>query len=153
MLTDRRDELSHLRVQTVNRLQRLLSELLPGQRKRDLSAAQAKTMLASVRPRDIAGKTRRRMAADLIGDLVTVDAKLKKIKAELSRSGRATRLPADGDPWGRSGRRMPGSWPTSATWPGSQTATGSRPGPGPHRWTPRPVSRPGTGCHALGTVG
>jgi transposase len=84
MLTDRRDELAHQRVQTVNRLQRLLSELLPGQRKRDLSATQAKAMLATVRPRDIAGKTRRRMAAEEIADLVAVDAKLKKIKAELT---------------------------------------------------------------------
>ena len=83
MLTDRRDELARQRVQTVNRLQRLLSELLPGQRKRDLSAAQAKTMLATVRPRDIAGKTRRRMASEEIADLVAVDVKLKKIKAEL----------------------------------------------------------------------
>ena len=83
MLTDRRDELAHQRVQTVNRLQRLLSELLPGQRKRDLSAAQAKAMLVTVRPRDICGKTRRRMAAEEIADLVAVDAKLKKIKAEL----------------------------------------------------------------------
>ena len=83
MLTDRRDELARQRVQTVNRLQRLLSELLPGQRKRDLSATQAKAMLATVRPRDIAGKTRRRMAAEEIADLVAVDAKLKKIKAEL----------------------------------------------------------------------
>ena len=83
MLTDRRDELAHQRVQTVNRLQRLLSELLPGQRKRDLSATQAKAMLATVRPRDIAGKTRRRMAAEELADLVAVDAKLKKIKAEL----------------------------------------------------------------------
>src|SRR3954466_3220354 len=83
MLADRRDELSRLRVQTVNRLQRLLSELIPGQRKRDLSALQAKAMLATVRPRDIAGKTRRRMAVEELADLVTVDAKLKKIKAEL----------------------------------------------------------------------
>jgi len=83
MLTDRRDELARQRVQTVNRLQRLLSELLPGQRKRDLSAAQAKAMLATVRPRDIAGKTRRRMAAEEVIDLVAVDAKLKKIKTEL----------------------------------------------------------------------
>ena len=83
MLTDRRDELARQRVQTVNRLQRLLSELVPGQRKRDLSATQAKVMLATVRPRDIAGKTRRRMAAEEIADLVAVDAKLKKIKADL----------------------------------------------------------------------
>ena len=83
MLTDRRDELAHQRVQTVNRLQRLLSELIPGQRKKDLSALQAKAMLATVRPRDIAGKTRRRMAAEELADLVAVDAKLKKINAEL----------------------------------------------------------------------
>jgi hypothetical protein len=78
-------ELGHLRVQVVNRLQRLLSELIPGQRKRkkDLSALQAKAILATVRPRDIAGKTRRRMAAEELADLVVVDAKLKKIKAEL----------------------------------------------------------------------
>ena len=44
---------------------------------------QAKALLATVRPRDIAGKTRRRMAAEELADLVAVDAKLKKIKAEL----------------------------------------------------------------------
>ena len=44
---------------------------------------QAKAILATVRPRDIAGKTRRRMAADQLADLVVVDAKLKKLKAEL----------------------------------------------------------------------
>ena len=88
MLTDRRDELAHQRVQTVNRLQRLLSELIPGQRKKDLSALQAKAMLARVRPRDIAGKTRRRMAAEELADLVAVDTKLKKITTELKAAVR-----------------------------------------------------------------
>jgi transposase len=83
LLTDRRDELSHLRVQTVNRLQRLLTELIPGGAKRDLSALQAKRLLATVRPRTLVGKTMRRMAAEEITDLVTVDAKLKAIKTEL----------------------------------------------------------------------
>jgi transposase IS116/IS110/IS902 family protein len=40
-------------------------------------------MLATVRPRDIAGKTRRRMAAEELADLVAVEVKLKKIQAEL----------------------------------------------------------------------
>jgi pimeloyl-ACP methyl ester carboxylesterase len=40
-------------------------------------------MLSTVRPRDIAGKTRRRMATEELADLVVVDAKLKKIKVEL----------------------------------------------------------------------
>ena len=83
LLTDRRDELSHLRVQTVNRLQRLLTELIPGGTKRDLSARQAKRLLATVRPRTLVGKTIRRMAAEEIADLVSVDAKLKAIKTEL----------------------------------------------------------------------
>jgi transposase len=83
MLTDRRDELARLRVQTVNRLQRLLCELIPGHRKRDLSARQAKVLLSTVRPRDIAGKTRRRIAVEELADLVAVDAKLKALKAEL----------------------------------------------------------------------
>src|SRR5215218_8342609 len=69
VLCDRREELTRLRVQTVNRLQRLLAELVPGQAKKDLTALQAKAILATVRPRDIAGKTRRRIAAEELADL------------------------------------------------------------------------------------
>ena len=83
LLIDRRDELSHRRVQTVNRLQRLLAELIPGGAKRDLSALQATRLLATVKPRTLVGKTMRRMAAEEIADLVAVDAKLKAIKKEL----------------------------------------------------------------------
>ncbi|MGN6131250.1 MAG: IS110 family transposase, partial [Nocardioidaceae bacterium] len=54
MLTDRREALTRRRVQTVDRLQALLAELPPGQAERDLTTGQAKAMLASVRPRDIA---------------------------------------------------------------------------------------------------
>ena len=64
LLVDRRDALSRRRVQCVNRLQALLAELLPGQGKKDITAPQAKKMLASVRPRDVAGKTCRRIAAE-----------------------------------------------------------------------------------------
>ncbi|WP_256793255.1 IS110 family transposase [Terrabacter sp. Ter38] len=83
MLADRREALSHRRVQTVNRLQALLAELLPGQAKKDIPAGQAKALLASVRPRDIAGKTRRRIAAEELAELVALDAKIKKSSAEL----------------------------------------------------------------------
>lgn len=83
MLTDRRETLTRRRVQTVCRLQALLSELLPGQAKRDITTGQAKKMLASVRPRDIAGKTRRRIAAEELAELIAVEDKLKKATAEL----------------------------------------------------------------------
>jgi transposase len=83
MLADRREELTRSRVQTVNRLQRLLSELLPGQAKRDITTAQAKALLATVRPRDIAGKTRRRIAVEELHELVAIESKMKKSTAEL----------------------------------------------------------------------
>jgi len=46
----------------VSQLHRLLLELIPGGAKKDLSAAQAKALLATVRPRDIAGKPRRQLS-------------------------------------------------------------------------------------------
>ncbi|WP_197684364.1 IS110 family transposase [Aeromicrobium choanae] len=42
MLTDRRETLTRRRIQTVDRLQALLAELLPGQAKRDITTGQAK---------------------------------------------------------------------------------------------------------------
>ena len=83
MLTDRREALTRRRVQIVDRLQALLAELLPGQSKKDITTGQAKAMLTTVRPRDIAGKTRRRIAAEELSELVAVEAKMKKATAEL----------------------------------------------------------------------
>ena len=60
MPADRREELTRARIQTVNRLHRLLSELTLGHAKKDITALQARAILASVRPRDLAGKTRHR---------------------------------------------------------------------------------------------
>lgn len=81
-LVDHRDQLSRRRVQTVNRPHRL-AELVPGAVKKDLTAPQAKQALASVRPRDIAGKTRRRIAADELADLVTVEKKVKELTRQI----------------------------------------------------------------------
>lgn len=83
LLVERREALTRRRVQIVDRLQALLAELLPGQAKKDLTTGQAQRMLASVRPRGIAGKTRRRVAAEELTELVAVEAKMKKATAEL----------------------------------------------------------------------
>ncbi len=91
LLADRRDELSRLRAQTVNRLHRLLLELVPGGAPRHLSALQAKTLLGTVRPRDLAGKTRREIAAELVGELTAVDRKLSELKRRLSAAVLARR--------------------------------------------------------------
>ena len=83
MLAGRREELTRQRIQTVDRLQRLLSELTPGQAKRNITALQAKAILASVRPRDLAGKTRRRLAVEQLTELVAVEKKIKALTKEL----------------------------------------------------------------------
>ena len=83
MLVDHRDQLSNQRVATVNRLQRLLAELTPGHAKKDVTALQAKAILASVRPRDIAGKTRRRVAADELANLIAIEKKVKALTIEI----------------------------------------------------------------------
>jgi transposase len=84
LLIDRRDELGVARSQTLNRIHRLLLELLPGGAKKFLSADQAKALLATVRPRDVVGRTRRRLAAELITELVGIDKRIKTADRELS---------------------------------------------------------------------
>jgi transposase len=64
-LADRRRALGEEHTRVVSQLHHLLLELVPGGAKTSLSAAQAKEILAKIRPRDAAGKVRRRVAADL----------------------------------------------------------------------------------------
>ncbi|MFE3760144.1 IS110 family transposase [Nocardia tengchongensis] len=83
MLADRRDELGRARTQTVNRLHRLLLELFPGGAKKFLSAIQARKLVATIKPRDPVGKTRRRLTVELIAELETIDRKMKAADKEL----------------------------------------------------------------------
>jgi transposase len=83
LVVDRRDELGAARSNTVNRLHRLLLELLPGGAKTFLSATQARALLAAVRPRDVAGRTRRQLASELIGELSVIDRKIKATNTQL----------------------------------------------------------------------
>jgi transposase len=83
ILVDRRRSLGADHTRMVSQLHQLLLELIPGGAKKSLSAAQAKTLLATVRPRDAAGKARRRVAAELIGDLERVYRRSKEAGKEL----------------------------------------------------------------------
>jgi transposase len=78
LLVDRREELARARTNVVNRLHALLLDLVPGGAKKRLTAAQARTTLASVRPRDLVGRTRRQLAADLILEVAILDKKIKQ---------------------------------------------------------------------------
>jgi len=68
----------------VNRIHKLLLELLPGGAKTFLRADQARALLATIRPRDLVGRTRRRLASELIAELVQIDKKIKAANTELT---------------------------------------------------------------------
>ncbi|MFG1928951.1 transposase [Cryptosporangium sp. NPDC048952] len=89
-LVDRRRALGEDHTRMISQLHALLLLLIPGGAKRFLSAAQAKVLLATVRPRDAAGKTRRRVAAELITDLERVYQRSKAADKELTELVRAT---------------------------------------------------------------
>jgi hypothetical protein len=87
---DRRDELSRSRAQILNRLHRLLAELIGGAQ-RHLSSFKARALLATMRRRDLPGRTRRQLAVDLIGELEVIDRKLKELTKRLGEA-----VPASG---------------------------------------------------------
>jgi hypothetical protein len=79
LLSDRRQELVSLRTQAICRLHRLLAELTPGGVRRELSATKAAAVLVRLRPRDEPGRIRRQLAMDHLGDVRSLD---RRIKAE-----------------------------------------------------------------------
>jgi transposase len=91
LLADRRDELVAARTQAVNRLHRLLTELVAGGAKRDLTATKARALLATVRPRDTVGRTRRALAVEQLAEVAAADRKLtaigKRITAAVADTG------------------------------------------------------------------
>jgi transposase len=84
ILADRRRSLGEDHTRMICQLHRLLPELIPGGAKKALSAAQAKALLARVRPRDAAGKARRMVAAELISDLERIHQRKKAANIELN---------------------------------------------------------------------
>ena len=90
ILADRRRSLGEDHTRMVCQLHQLLLELIPGGAKKALSAAQARALLARVRPRDAAGKARRRVAAELISDLERIYQRKKDANKKLTALLRAT---------------------------------------------------------------
>src|ERR1035438_1804658 len=84
ILADRRRSLGEDHTRMICQLHRLLLELIPGGAKKSLSAAQAKVLLARVRPRDAAGRARRMVAAELISDPGRIHQRKKAAGKELN---------------------------------------------------------------------
>jgi transposase len=84
LLADRRDELGAARTLTINRLHRLLVELVPGGAKKALTARQARALLAAVPAGDVVRQTRRQLAGELVDELEVIDARIKTAKKQLA---------------------------------------------------------------------
>jgi transposase len=84
LLADRRDELGAARTLTINRLHRLLVELVPGGAKKALTARQARALLADAPAGDVVRETRRQLAAELVDELEVIDARIKTAKKQLA---------------------------------------------------------------------
>ena len=90
LLVDRRRSIGDEDTRKISQLHRILLEMLPGGAKKHLSAAQAKPILAAVRPRDAVGKTRKRVAAELVADLERIYSRKKAADKELRELVAAT---------------------------------------------------------------
>jgi transposase len=90
LLAGRRRRIGQDHTRIVCQLHQLLLELLPGGAKKDLSAAQARRLLAGVRPKDVAGKTRKRVALELVADLERLYRRKKEANKELIGLVKAT---------------------------------------------------------------
>ncbi len=90
LMSERHADLVRTRTATVDHLHQLLMELIPAGSDRELTAAKAKGLLSTVRPRDVAGRTRRQLAADLVDDLTALDRKFKDLDKRLRQAVEAT---------------------------------------------------------------
>ncbi len=86
MLTERRDDLVKARTRAMNHLHALLRDLLPGGMARRVSTARAAEILRRVRPRSSAGRARRRLASDLLGDLRRFDRQLDGLDGRIAEA-------------------------------------------------------------------
>lgn len=82
-VVDHRDDLVNIRTQTVNRLHATLTELIAGGAPKKLTAEQASALLRRVRPRDVAGKALRGLAADLIDEIRALDRRITKAARDI----------------------------------------------------------------------
>jgi transposase len=91
LLVDRRAELGRARTEVVNRIHRMLLELIPGGAKKFLTRGQASYLLrAAPEPVGIVAQTRHDLARELIDELTVIDAKVRAADKHLRQLVTAT---------------------------------------------------------------
>jgi transposase len=83
LLTKRRQDLVAARTQTINRLHRLLMDLIPGGARRNLTAKRAAALLAAVTPAGQAAVTRWQLATELVADVRQLEQRIAAVEGRI----------------------------------------------------------------------
>jgi transposase len=151
LLTKRRQDLVAARTQTINRLHRLLMDLLPGGTCRNLTTKRAAALLATVTPAGAPAVTRWQLATELVADIRHLEQHIAAVEARIKTAVAHSSTSLLGcSAWGRCWR--PRSSARSATSAGSPPSTTLPPTPAPPRWRPPAARSCATGCHGPGTA-
>jgi hypothetical protein len=82
-LDARRQDLVAARTRTINRLHRLLMDLVPGGARRNLTAKRAAGLLAAVTPAGAPAVTRWQLATDLVADVRELEQRIAAVEARI----------------------------------------------------------------------
>jgi transposase len=146
LLTNRREDLVAMRTQTINRLHRLLVDLVPTRAGRNLTAKSAAALLRKASPSGAAASTRHQLAADLIGDVVDLDRGSQECR-RVSRPRSPGPRPAWSSSLGSGRCWLPSSLVMSATCVASRLSITSPPIPAQPHWRPPAAESFAIGCH------
>ena len=83
LLTKRREDLVAARTQTINRLHRLLVDLVPGGARRNLTAKRAAALLAGVTPAGAPAVIRWQLAGELVADVRQLEQRIAAVEARI----------------------------------------------------------------------
>jgi transposase len=83
LLTKRRQDLVATRTQTINRLHRLLLDLVPGGARRNLTAKRAAALLNAVTPTGAPAVTRWQLAGELVADIRQLEQRIAAVEARI----------------------------------------------------------------------
>jgi transposase len=149
LLTKRRQDLVAASTQTINRLHRLLMDLVPGGARRNLTTKRAAALLPAVSPAGAPAVIRWQLATELVADVhqleqqtSAVEARIKTVVAQANTS--LVELFGVGRCW------RPPSSARSVTCAGSPPSTTSPPTPARRRWRPPAARSSATGCPGPG---
>jgi transposase len=84
LLTKRREDLVRTRTQTLNRLHRLLVDLVPGGAARNLTANRAAALLRQVEATGTPAITRHQLAGDLVADVRDLDRRITAVEERIT---------------------------------------------------------------------